>query len=259
MRNGVKNALFAVGGAVFGSLVTWILVRGYYQKKAEEEIELVEKAFTDRINEIEDEKAEALNVAEKAILSANDYSGDPGASSLIKNRSTLDGMIKAGKAERVDYTEYYRDRGPSGIIFENTEKNSAESIAVDDHPHDDGEEGDSLEGDAADFGADERDHGIFEIGNGMEGLRDPYEIDYREYGSIPSYEFKELYYYQGDGTLVEAEGDVEDIIDNPEYIVGNVLIKSGFNKDDRKTIWLRNEHISCDYEIMKVFGTYGDM
>ena len=250
MQIWVKDLGLVVLGAAIGSAVTWLAVKETYRRKAEEEIASVEKAFTDRINEIEDEKAEALGVAEKAILSSNDYSSNPGASTLIKNRSTLDGMIKASKAERVDYTKYAK--------VENVEKNSVESIEVDDHPHDDWEEGD-FENDDSDFGEDERNHGIFVVENGRDNLADPYEIDYQEYGSIPTYEFKELYFYQGDGTVVEAEGESEEIVDNPEYLLGNVLVKSGFNKDNNKTIYIRNEHVSCDFEVMKVFGSYGDM
>lgn len=246
MTRGVRELIIFVGGLVVGAAGSLIATKFYYQKKADGEIESVEKAFTDRLREIEGEKDDALDAASKALLSANDYHReDPGASELLRNKSTLDGIIKAGKADRVDYSLYYGS--DDGKAVSDAAKNSKESIEVDDHPHDDGEDGDMNDG---------IDEPIIELGSGRDDLREPYEIDYREYGSLPTFEFKELYFYQGDGTLVEAEGESEDIIDNHSYLVGNVLEKSGFTKNEEKTIYVRNEYISCDFEVMKVFGSY---
>lgn len=248
MNKGVRELIIFAGGLVAGAVSTFIGTKIYYRKKAESEIESVEKAFTDRLREIEGEKDDALDAASKALLSANDYHReDPGASEMLRNRSTLDGIIKAGKADRVDYSLYSGESSLADSGFD-AAKNSKESIEVDDHPHDDGEEGDMVN--------DGIDAPIMEMGSGRDDLKEPYEIDYREYGSLPSFEFKELYFYQGDGTLVEAEGETEDIIDNHSYLVGNVLEKSGFTKNEEKTIYVRNEYISCDFEVMKVFGSY---
>lgn len=242
-RQFVKEVIIFVGGLVVGAAGSFVLCKTYFQKKADDEINSVEKAFTDRLHEIEGEKDDALDAASKALLSANDYHrGDPGASEILRNKSTLDGIIKAGKTERVDYVSYSEVNNPG--------KNSKESIEVDDHPHDDGEEGDDMPRN------DGIDEAIMELGNGRDNLREPYEITFQEYGSLPSFEFKELYFYKGDGTIVESEGETEDIIDNGSYLLGNVLEESGFSKNDEKTIYVRNEYISCDFEVMKVFGTY---
>ena len=241
MRSYAKELIIFAGGLMVGAAGSWFACKKYYSNKAEKEIESVEKAFNDRLNEIKKEKDDALDVAEKALLSAgftfNDYhKEDPGARELIKNRSTLEGIIKAKDSERRDYTQY-----------SNPPKNSAEAIEVDDHPHDDEPEEEEDDG---------RDNGIFEVGNGRDNIKEPYEISYKEYGSMPTYDFKDMYYYKSDGVVVEVDGESEEIIDNPEYLFGDVLEKSGFKTNDEKTIYVRNEYVSCDYEIMKVFGTY---
>lgn len=237
MRSDVKELIIFAGGLIVGAAESWFACKKYYSNKAEEEIESVEKAFNDRLNDIEKEKDGALDVAEKALLSANEYNKeDPGSRELIKNRSTLEGIIKSKGYEKVDYVQY-----------SNPPKNSAEAIEVDDHPHDDEPEEEEDDG---------RDNGIFEVGNGRDNIKEPYEISYKEYGSMPTYDFKDMYYYKSDGVVVEVDGESEEIIDNPEYLFGNVLEKSGFKTNDEKTIYVRNEYISCDFEIMKVFGTY---
>lgn len=248
MRSDVRDIIIFAGGMAVGSIVTWFITKKVYEKKASEEIESVERAFEKRLEEIEDEKDGALEVAQKALLSSNDYhKEDPGAREIIQNKSTLDGIIKNASVERVDYTKYSKG---DIIPVSDPPKNSKEAIEVDDHPRDDGE--DSFD-DPYDI---DDSHGIMEVGTGRDNLKDPYEIDYTEYGSLPTYEFKELYFYQGDGIVVESENSGEEIIDNPEYLFGDVLEKSGFKTNSVKTIYIRNEHISCDFEVIKVLGTY---
>lgn len=233
----VKGVLIFASGAVVGGLVTWFAVKKYYRKKADAEIESVEKAFTDRINELEDEKEGALDAAGKALVAANDYHrDDPKASEIIRNKSTLDGILKSANAERVNYAAYY-----SGNDISDVEKNSKESIEVDDHPHDDGEDGDASE--------NSPEFGVIDSGKS----RGIYEISETEYGSMVGFDYKELYYYKGDGVMVD---DQEEFIDNPEFLVGDVLEKSGFKVDDTRTIYIRNESVSSDFEVIKVQGTY---
>ena len=247
MNKGVRDLIIFAGGLVVGALGSWVVCKKYYSDKAEEEIASVERAFSDRLDEIEKEKNGAFEEFEKALLSANDYhKEDPGARELIKNRSTLDGIIKSKSVDRVDYSKYSEG---DIIRVSDPPKNSAESIAVDDHPRDDGEE--SEEDMEIDY---EYSHPRIEIGNGRENLKDPYEITYEDYGSLSSFEPKELYFYDGDGTMVE--GEHEEIIDNYEYLVGDVLAKTGFKKGDLDRIYIRNEHVGCDYEVIRVKGTY---
>ena len=107
MRSDIKDIVIFLGGMAVGSIATWFITKKVYEKKASDEIESVERAFEKRLEEIEDEKDGALEVAEKALLSSNDYHReDPGAREIIKNKSTLDGIIKNASVERIDYTKY---------------------------------------------------------------------------------------------------------------------------------------------------------
>lgn len=222
----LKEVLIFAGGLVVGAAGSWFACKTYYQKKAEEEIASVEKAFTDKIHEVEDEKDVALDAASKALLSANDYHReDPGSRELLSNKSTLDGILQSSAADRIDYTTYYA-------------KNSKETIEVDDHPRDD---------------LEEEEDGIGVAIDGNSNTRAIYEISYDDYGNVAGYDYKELYFYAGDGVMLD---DSEDFIDNPEFLVGDVLDKSGFKTNDEKSLYIRNESLGSDFEVIKVLGTY---
>lgn len=232
MKSGVKELLIFSSGLLIGGLSSWFACKKHYEKKAEDEIASVEKAFTDKVNQLEDEKEEVLGTVSKALNLNRD---DPVSRELINNKSTLDGLIKASQTERVDYSTFYGE----------PEKNSKESIEVDDHPRDDGEDE-----------IDIQDGNAMRLVDGktLDSKERPiYEITYDDYGKILGYDYKELFYYKGDGTMVD---DNEDLIDNPEFLVGKVLDVSGFKTNDVGTIYIRNESVSSDFEVIKVLGTY---
>ena len=77
-------------------------------------------------------------------------------------------------------------------------------------------------------------------------------------GGVPGWDFKEFYYYKVDKVLVEADDGCEEIIDNYEYLLGNCIEESGFDVNDEMSLYVRNEDLHLDYEIMKVRGSYAD-
>jgi hypothetical protein len=83
--------------------------------------------------------------------------------------------------------------------------------------------------------------------------REPRLIKYEDFGELPYYDKITLLYYIEDG-VVTTEDD--ELITNPEEILGNCLVKFGFDKNDERVIFVRNERNSTDYEIDKVFDSY---
>ena len=228
MKTEYRIALSFVSGLLIGSGATYLALKKYFEKKCDRDCESVEKAFTARIQEIEDEKDNALGVATKAIKKANSYEkNDEVKSDIFTSKDAMGGIIReiGSDDNQVDYRTYYP-------------KNSPEAIASDGVPSEDDEEV------------------VNTVNNKKEtGNRRIRVISADDYGSIPGYDFKELYYYQGDGILVD---DTEDIIDNPELLIGDALTKFGFAENDDKQICVRNDEFSCDYEIMKIFGSFGE-
>lgn len=86
----------------------------------------------------------------------------------------------------------------------------------------------------------------------MEG---PYVISPRDFDET-DYATETLDYYEGDGVLVDAFGDV---VENVEEMVGKDFAKHfGENEDDVDTVYVRNDEEEMDYEICRNFGCYGE-
>ncbi len=83
----------------------------------------------------------------------------------------------------------------------------------------------------------------------------PYFIDIDDFDSVTlGYAKKELSYYMDDGTLVDEEENILSIVDT----VGWSNIES-FENSLESSCYIRNEALKEDYEISKVFGSYGSM
>ena len=83
----------------------------------------------------------------------------------------------------------------------------------------------------------------------------PYFIDIDDFDSVTlGYAKKELSYYMADGTLVDEEENILSIVDT----VGWSNIES-FENSLESSCYIRNEALKEDYEISKVFSSYGSM
>lgn len=80
----------------------------------------------------------------------------------------------------------------------------------------------------------------------------PYMIDGSEFGLFSDYETITLQYFS-DGVLTD---DLDDPVDNPEEIVGDV--KSYFERVDEDCVFVRNDSRKCDYEILKYPERYDE-
>lgn len=88
--------------------------------------------------------------------------------------------------------------------------------------------------------------------------REPRLIKYEDFGELPYYDKITLLYYMDDEVLTTED---DEIIHHPEELLGDALTKFGFNRNDERVIFVRNEKRSTDYEIDKVFDAYmkGDL
>ena len=76
-----------------------------------------------------------------------------------------------------------------------------------------------------------------------------------DYGRLyPKYGTKSFYYYMKSNSLVEEQEDIEapEEIFEPELFVGNVLEESGFFYRSDNAIYIRNEKMGKDIEVIKV-------
>lgn len=79
-----------------------------------------------------------------------------------------------------------------------------------------------------------------------------YEIDEEDWVGIdPHYDKFSLTFYEGDATLVD---DADDLVD-----IGQTIGLDNYEKFDEgkmDTMYVRNDNMSCDYEVVRVLGSY---
>lgn len=86
--------------------------------------------------------------------------------------------------------------------------------------------------------------------------RAPKIISEDSLGELPGYiESSVLMYYTEDDVLTDEE---DNIIDDPEYFVGNCLEQFDFKHSDESVIFVRNFSLDTVYEISKVDGAFHD-
>ncbi len=80
----------------------------------------------------------------------------------------------------------------------------------------------------------------------------PYVIPPDECGEEPEYEIAELTYFINDDILVDGFGEV---VDNPDALVGRDF-KNHFGEYEDDSVFIRNERLKCDFEILKDLDNY---
>lgn len=83
----------------------------------------------------------------------------------------------------------------------------------------------------------------------------PYVISFEEFFETNNeYDKCSIGYYADDETLVD---EVDDLVDDPNYIVGPVaLSKFGYLSQDPDIVYVRNDNLAIDYEIVREWISY---
>lgn len=84
--------------------------------------------------------------------------------------------------------------------------------------------------------------------------RKPKIISEESLGELPGYiENKVLFFYTIDEILTDEE---DQIIDDPDYLLGDALDKFNFRESDETVIFVRNFALDTVYEVQKVEGEF---
>ena len=88
----------------------------------------------------------------------------------------------------------------------------------------------------------------------------PRIIKAADYDSYPEYRKLTVFYFVGDGIIADEDDETElEKLGTYNDLVGKCLEKYGFTDNDETVIFVRNEQIMADFEIMKNFGTFADV
>ena len=115
----------------------------------------------------------------------------------------------------------------------------------------------SLQKQAEDLGyiqnEEEKEEDLFtvQVEDEDEGVR-PYVISPEEYGDKNGYDAR-TYTYYADNILTDED---DNIVGNPELFIGDGL--EHFGDYDDCAVFVRNDTLKCDYEILKHNGNYDE-
>jgi len=227
----ISHIVAVAVGVGLGYILTKKHIEASCEAILQEELDSIKAAFeASRSRSMSKEDAEKIS-----NVNVIDHPSNP---SGILNRSSLDNN---------PYEQAKRKYKLGGIDFSNTQR-----IEPDGAPDEDEEDPD-----------DELDDGELrdDAGKTEKEMMDltkinrtrPYLIDDREYSEEFDHHDKvSLYYYRIDDVLTEEN---EEIIDNVDGIVGYDALSA---LDMQTTVWVRNEPLGIDYEIIGINKTYAE-
>lgn len=226
---------FAIGAAS-GSGITYILVKKKFEKKADDEIAEM-KEYYDHHALTYEELVKRGRIADdrrkeekKEDIPQSYQSSAPKEGKLVRGSGVK-------KTVPIDYTVFYKPEDDT---------DPAES----EHPRDDDEETQK-----------EYQGSVLTQEHQQAKHREPRIIKHSDFGSEPHYTTQTLIYYTEDDILTLGEDQSEEEVadfDEIESMIGDALTKYGFVDNDEDHIYVRNDQRCCDYEIVKVFGSFYD-
>lgn len=115
--------------------------------------------------------------------------------------------------------------------------------------------------DIFDYGKKLADEGYTNYGKALKEVKDtadndypdPYRIEPTEYGEGPEYDKQSLIFYEEDGVVAD-ETDV--IVDDPDSVIG---LENLDHFDSSDVIYIRNERLEIDYEVLKDPGSFAEV
>lgn len=218
----LKVAIFAVGAAT-GFIVAKKVYEKYYADLAQEEIDSVKEAFERQDARLREPYNKENGMFDEEYAEKNEEEKVERTNRNALTRSSLDGN---------PYEQAKRNYNLAGIEHEETDA--------------DEEEEEQPVTDAA--GKTEEEMDLTQVDRTM-----PYIIDDQEFTNEFDHHDKiSLYYYRGDDVLCDEH---EEVINDIEETVGYDALAA---LDMQTTVWVRNEPLCIDYEIISINKAYAE-
>ncbi|SFU32955.1 hypothetical protein [Butyrivibrio sp. INlla21] len=251
MNQSFKNVLIFLTGTAVGSVSTFFAVKKIFELKADLEVESVRDAYNNRLAEIEEFRSSMDGELEGPETIDEKVHLDEHKSSIarqLNNKPPLTDYTKyfvgSKSNEELDLKEVTRD--PHDEIDEDTDPAELEG-PEDDEPYTDEEDKDET--------LNYEDHEL----NGKhkkakEDGKPPYLIDKGDYDlTCDNYDKISLLYYLPDDIVVNEDNEIEG---NVRTLIGNLIAETGFDQDEEEVMYVRNDILSSDFEIQKIFSEY---
>ena len=255
MKQGMKTFLHVLTGMVIGGgascAATYIFTKKKFMKISDDRV----KSLEEYIERLQMEKlSSALGYSgagdgedssedENAISNVSGYNDDP----RLKDYQEI-------KEDGTVYTRYSKISSGYGksAVDAKYEQIAAEMEHRMENP--DGEEEEDMRTEA-EIEYELANKGMEEASNLANSNSSPKIIEYVDYGKTGYLDEVDLYYYTGDGVLVDDENQ---IVASPEELLGDCLEVSGFKTNREKELYVRNYRRSTDYAITKYFSSFSE-
>ena len=252
----LQPALYFIAGAAVGVSTAALVLKDKYKKdyeaKAESEIASM-REYVEKLRQ-EDKKGDLDSQLEFVVSQDGEWSVEEYKELIFDTLTTkLEEMIWSGprkkkepkpenlvkkddkKAkQKVTYNSFYKENDEKLGLYSEKE---AEIRAKFEHPEEEYAE---------------------EVKEKVEKMTDegPKIIGADEFDEFEWHDKVTLLYYTEDDTLVVEE--TNELIDDPEQLVGDLIHTSGFDENDDEVMYVRNIRRGTDYEIAKMYGPYLD-
>ena len=215
-----KCLYFVIGGAV-GSVATWLCIKRYYETCYKEELASIKKAYSYKKEESSDQKKEVK------------------APSEPKTEDTF-------KRERVDSGDIEKYAKLAGVYKNEEGENKKE-----------GRKAISMSDNREDWGT-AMYHSLTGIYKNEENenkkkdrevirMREPYVIMPEEFGDNGEDWGTSTLYYFNDGILCDEN---EVVLEDPEELIGTINPEEHFGDFEDDVVYVRNEDMETDFEIL---------
>lgn len=231
----LKDILLFIGGIAIGGTVGILGTKKYFQDKYRKYYEEDREVLNKYYRKVETYKDE-LSDNEKKDEEPKEEVSRPGGRMNPEERELIKKKLQENYEKTTNYAAMYKGK--------RSEINPVDDPAELERPLDDEEETTTTPEEEA---FDEH----------QKNMDKPTEIiSAEEYGSLPAYiEQQALYFYAYDEVLTDEE---DQMIDEPEILVGDVLTQSDFIDNDERVIFVMNYSTDTCYEIQKVDASWTD-
>lgn len=199
---------------------------------------VAEKRLSAQFDQELDEQIAAAKAYRTRIAKEGEFETPEGAvNALIPDEVVSAVQSYQGRAKPVAYDkpETIDPRPPVEVVVENLEVTNTVNVVAKDDPRD------------WDYNAEIADRELHpEI---------PYTISFEEFNeNAPGHEQVTMTYYAMDDTLADSQ---DKPVDNTDYVVGDDnLNRFGHGSGDPNVVYVRNEKIDMDFEIVRSNGSY---
>jgi len=230
----LKVTLFAMG-AISGFIFAKKMYEKYYADLAQEEINSVKDAYQNRVNTLVPSKEQSENEMPEEEFVFN-------YEEMKKEMEKKEERINRNFLTRSSLDNNFNEQIKRNYHLVNDKNNELEELEEEENE----EEGEFIIDDA---GKTEEEMDLTKIDRTL-----PYIIDDQEFmHEFDHHDKISLYYYREDDVLCDEH---EEVINNIEEIIGYDALAA---LDMQTIVWVRNELLCCDYEIILINKSYAEL